>query len=144
MATPRKQSSDTDHDFRTAVTVKNIQRLGLSLSEVDAFTLVEGLLGGGLCYCGPLPEDLSPFDRMVLEETRQIPFGETATYGDLAKRIGKPGAARAVGGALGRNPLPLLIPCHRVVGRGGALTGYSKGFAIKEALLAWEKRGNAP
>lgn len=105
---------------------------------------LDGVLRGTLSYCGTLPENLSPFDRKVLEETRKISFGETMTYGELAKRIGKPRAARAVGGSLGRNPLPLLIPCHRVVGRGGVLTGYSQGIAIKEALLAWERRASAP
>ena len=101
--------------------------------------LVERVFRGELAYCGPLPPGLSDFALSVLEETRRIPFGETITYGELAKRIGRPRAARAVGGALGRNPLPLLIPCHRVVGLGGALTGYSEGVGIKEALLAWEK-----
>ena len=113
-----------------------------SPDEWDPF--LDGVLRGTLSYCGPLPENLSPFDRKVLEETRKISFGETMTYGELAKRIGKPRAARAVGGSLGRNPLPLLIPCHRVVGRGGVLTGYSQGIAIKEALLAWERRAIAP
>ncbi len=106
--------------------------------------LVEGVFRGELAYCGPLPPGLSDFALSVLEETRRIPFGETITYGELAKRIGRPRAARAVGGALGRNPLPLLIPCHRVVGLGGALTGYSEGVGIKEALLAWEKALIAP
>ncbi len=106
--------------------------------------LVDCVLRGRLSYCGPLPEGLSPFDRQVLEETRKIPFGKTVTYGEIAKRIGRPRATRAVGGALRRNPLPLLIPCHRVVGRGGALTGYSGGIGIKEDLLAWERRANAP
>ena len=106
--------------------------------------LIEGAFGGALAYCGPLPPGLSDFALSVLEETRRIPFGETITYGELAKRIGRPRAARAVGGALGRNPLPLLIPCHRVVGLGGALTGYSEGVGIKEALLAWEKALIAP
>nr|MDA8029115.1 MGMT family protein [Nitrospiraceae bacterium] len=95
-------------------------------------------------YCGPLPPGLSDFAASVLEETRRIPFGETLTYGELAKRIGRPRAARAVGGALGRNPLPFLIPCHRVVGQGGALTGYSEGVGVKRALLAWEKTLIAP
>ena len=106
--------------------------------------LVERVFRGELAYCGPLPPGLSDFALSVLEETRRIPFGETITYGELAKRIGRPRAARAVGGALGRNPLPLLIPCHRVVGLGGALTGYSEGVGIKEALLAWEKALIAP
>ena len=106
--------------------------------------LLEGVFGGEIAYCGPLPNGLSDFAASVLEETRRIPFGETLTYGELAKRIGRPRAARAVGGALGRNPLPFLIPCHRVVGQGGALTGYTEGVEIKSALLAWEKTLIAP
>ncbi|MDA8112433.1 MAG: MGMT family protein [Nitrospiraceae bacterium] len=106
--------------------------------------LLEGVFGGEIAYCGPLPPGLSDFAASVLEETRRIPFGETLTYGELAKRIGRPRAARAVGGALGRNPLPFLIPCHRVVGQGGALTGYTEGVEIKSALLAWEKTLIAP
>ncbi|MEN6529740.1 MAG: methylated-DNA--[protein]-cysteine S-methyltransferase [Anaerolineaceae bacterium] len=80
------------------------------------------------------------FQREVLQLTREIPFGEVRTYGELARALGKSAASRAVGGALARNPLPLLIPCHRVVASTGALTGYSaaSGIATKAWLLVLE------
>jgi methylated-DNA-[protein]-cysteine S-methyltransferase len=74
----------------------------------------------------------------VLTATRRVPFGRTATYGEVAARIGRPKAARAVGGALGSNPIPIVIPCHRVVGAGGRLTGYAGGLPRKELLLELE------
>jgi len=79
------------------------------------------------------------FDRRVLAVLRSIPYGETRTYGWVARRIGCPGAARAVGGACGRNPCPVIIPCHRVVAAGGGLGGYSGGFPWKRYLLALVK-----
>lgn len=81
------------------------------------------------------------FQRAVLAELEKIPYGETTTYGEIARRLGRPGASRAVGAANGRNPLPIVIPCHRVVGADGRLTGYGGGLWIKERLLALEQRG---
>jgi methylated-DNA-[protein]-cysteine S-methyltransferase len=69
---------------------------------------------------------------------REIPYGHVDTYGGLARRIGKPQAARAVGGALNRNPIPIVVPCHRIVGAGGRLTGYAGGLERKQALLGLE------
>lgn len=80
----------------------------------------------------------TPFQLRVLEELRKIPYGETATYGDIARRIGKPKAVRAVGAANGRNPIPIVIPCHRVIGAHGDLTGFGGGLRTKEALLRLE------
>jgi methylated-DNA-[protein]-cysteine S-methyltransferase len=74
----------------------------------------------------------------VLRATRKVPFGRTVTYGEVAATIGRPKAARAVGGALGSNPIPIVIPCHRVVGAGGKLTGYAGGLPRKELLLELE------
>jgi methylated-DNA-[protein]-cysteine S-methyltransferase len=88
-----------------------------------------------------LPCDLagqSPFTQKVLTATRAIPRGAPWSYGRLAAAIGQPGAARAVGGALGRNPLPIVIPCHRVLAHGGAIGGFTGGLAIKRALLRLE------
>jgi methylated-DNA-[protein]-cysteine S-methyltransferase len=81
---------------------------------------------------------LAPFQRLVLDELARVPYGETSTYGGLAQRIGKPRSARAVGGALNRNPLPIVLPCHRVVGSTGSLVGYAGGLEIKRALLDLE------
>ncbi len=80
------------------------------------------------------------FQRRVYEAARRIPPGQTRGYGELARLIGKPGAARAVGGALGRNPLPLLVPCHRVLAAGGKLGGFTApgGAKLKERLLSLE------
>lgn len=83
-------------------------------------------------------ERLPGFQRLVLDELARVPYGATATYGSLAARIGKPRSARAVGGALNRNPLPIVLPCHRVVGAGGSLVGYAGGLDRKRALLALE------
>jgi methylated-DNA-[protein]-cysteine S-methyltransferase len=78
------------------------------------------------------------FQRSVLDELARVPYGEMTTYGALAGRIGKPRAARAVGGALNRNPVPIILPCHRVVGASGSLVGYAGGLERKQALLALE------
>ena len=78
------------------------------------------------------------FQRRVWEELRTIPAGTTVTYAELARRIGRPGAARAVGAAVARNPVSIVVPCHRVVGAGGSLTGYAGGVERKRALLAIE------
>ena len=81
---------------------------------------------------------LAPFQRRVLEELRTVEYGRTETYGGLAARIGRPGAARAVGGALNRNPVPIVVPCHRVVGSDGRLVGYAGGLERKRLLLELE------
>ena len=78
------------------------------------------------------------FQLAVLAELQKIPYGTTASYGDIAKRIGRPKAVRAVGAANGRNPLPIIMPCHRVVGRNGDLTGFGGGLPTKQALLRLE------
>ena len=89
-----------------------------------------------------VPLDLrkgTPFDRKVWSAISSIAFGETLSYSQIAARVNSPGASRAVGGACGRNPVPILIPCHRVIGSGGKLGGYSGGLDIKRALLDLEK-----
>jgi methylated-DNA-[protein]-cysteine S-methyltransferase len=82
----------------------------------------------------------TPFQQKVWSELQKIPYGETISYGELARRIGNPKASRAVGLANGANPLSIVIPCHRVIGANGKLTGYGGGLPIKEKLLALEKR----
>jgi methylated-DNA-[protein]-cysteine S-methyltransferase len=81
---------------------------------------------------------LPEFQRTVLHELVRVPFGEVTTYGALAGRVGHPRAARAVGGALNRNPIPIVVPCHRVVGSTGSLVGYAGGLDKKRALLHLE------
>ena len=79
------------------------------------------------------------FQRIVWQTTRLIPYGETRSYGWLAENIGKPKATRAVGQALGKNRLPIIIPCHRVIGSDGSLSGFSGGLEMKKRLLHLEK-----
>lgn len=86
----------------------------------------------------PLAPAGSAFQRSVWAALQQVPYGTTIGYGEQARRLGSPTAARAVGAANGRNPLPIVIPCHRVIGAGGALTGYSGGLWRKEWLLRHE------
>lgn len=86
----------------------------------------------------PLRLDGTEFQLMVLDELQKIPYGETTSYGAIAKRIGRPKASRAVGAANGRNPIPIVVPCHRVIGTGGDLTGFGGGIDTKEALLRLE------
>lgn len=93
-----------------------------------------------------LPVDLRglrPFQAAVLTELAHVPYGQTATYGALAARIGKPRASRAVGGALNRNPIAIVLPCHRIVGSGGSLVGYGGGLERKRTLLELEGVGSA-
>lgn len=80
------------------------------------------------------------FQQKVWAVLGEIPYGKTVAYQWVATRIGNPRAVRAVGGAIGRNPLPIVIPCHRVIGRNGQLTGFGGGLAVKEHLLALEQR----
>ncbi len=88
-----------------------------------------------------LPLDLrgTEFQLRVWTELIKVPFGATTSYGELARRVGKPGGARAIGNALGRNPVPIIIPCHRVIGHDQALVGFGGGLSVKEQLLELEQ-----
>jgi methylated-DNA-[protein]-cysteine S-methyltransferase len=86
----------------------------------------------------PLRMAGTPFQRLAWEELLRIPFGTTISYADQARRIGRPGAARAIGAANGRNPIAIVVPCHRVIGSNGTLTGYGGGLDLKEWLLEHE------
>jgi O-6-methylguanine DNA methyltransferase len=111
-------------------------------SLADASGQIEEFLAGKRRTFG-LAIDLRvcDWDRLVLTGAAAIPFGETASYGELARQVGKPGAARAVGGAMSRNPVPILIPCHRVVGANGKLGGYGgSNYADRLAALAMKRR----
>ena len=88
----------------------------------------------------PLAPQGTPFQLSVWKRLCEIPYGETISYGELARRVGNPNASRAVGLANGSNPIPIVIPCHRVIGSNGKLTGYGGGLPIKEKLLALERR----
>lgn len=86
----------------------------------------------------------TPFQRKVWQALTQIPWGATSSYGEVARRIGKPTASRAVGAANGLNPLPIVVPCHRVIGASGALVGFGGGIDTKKWLLALETDGPLP
>ena len=88
----------------------------------------------------PLAPEGTPFQLTVWKHLCDIPYGETISYGELARRVGNPNASRAVGLANGSNPIAIVVPCHRVIGSKGKLTGYGGGLPIKERLLALERR----
>lgn len=112
---------------------------------VDAVRqLTEYFAGERQAFTLALDSQGTPFQQEVWAALEAIPYGQTTSYGVLAGQLGRPSAARAVGAANGQNPLPIVIPCHRVVGSNGALTGYAGGLAIKRALLELEGVSVAP
>ena len=133
----------TDHEFRAPVLAK-LARLDPSMrldrevvdrlrEQLDAYAM-----GRRRTFAIPLRLHGSPFELRVWTALQQIPFGETRSYGQLAAELGDPNSSRAVGRANGANPVSILVPCHRVVGSSGALTGYAGGVAMKERLLRLE------
>jgi methylated-DNA-[protein]-cysteine S-methyltransferase len=100
--------------------------------------LAEYLAGRRKAFDLPLDFNGTPFQKAVWAALLTIPFGETRSYTDIARQIGKPEAVRAVGAANGRNPISIIAPCHRVIGASGALTGFAGGVAVKARLLALE------
>lgn len=102
---------------------------------------------GGHKVSFPDELDLSsatPFQRAVWQATRQIAYGETRSYSWLAEKVGKPGAARAIGQALSKNPMPIIVPCHRAIGSDGNLCGFSDGLEMKRSLLHLEAAATSP
>ncbi|MBD5160757.1 MAG: methylated-DNA--[protein]-cysteine S-methyltransferase [Oscillibacter sp.] len=110
-----------------------------ALLTQTARELEEYFAGKRRTFTVPLAPAGTDFQRKVWAALRDIPYGETVSYGDLARRIGKPGAAIAVGQANSRNPIPIIVPCHRVIGADGKLVGYAGGLEIKKTLLRLEK-----
>ena len=86
----------------------------------------------------PLDLRVAPFHEAVLRELARVPYGRVDTYGSLAAKVGRPRAARAVGTVMNRNPIPIVLPCHRIIGANGSLTGYAGGLDVKRALLELE------
>ncbi len=107
--------------------------LAQGAAELQAY-----LAGRRNAFSVPLDPQGTPFQQAVWQQLRAIPRGAVSSYGALAQALGRPQAARAVGAAVGRNPLSVLVPCHRVLGRDGSLTGYAGGLPRKQALLALE------
>jgi O-6-methylguanine DNA methyltransferase len=123
--------------------------LGLSTEDTDLLQVVDQAVEQLVAYSqGRLREFSLPlkftgteFQNSVWKALLEVPYGQTTTYGELAKRIGMPKGARAVGGALNRNPLGIVVPCHRVVGSDGAMVGFAGGIDVKKLLLELELRG---
>lgn len=126
----------------------DLHRRGITLAEDPERTrelvrqLGEYFAGERRQFDLPLAAAGTPFQRAVWSELSRIPFGETRSYGEVARALGKPGASRAVGRANGANPIPIVVPCHRVLGADGSLTGFGGGLEAKAALLALEGRGS--
>ena len=110
----------------------------LPLFRAAAAQLREYFAGARTAFDLPLEPTGTPFQRDVWAAIAKIPFAETITYAELAARCGRPSAVRAAAAATGRNPLTIVIPCHRVIGSGGTLTGYAGGLDRKRTLLAHE------
>ena len=105
----------------------------------DAIAQLAAYFAGRLrCFDLALAPEGTPFQREVWSALTEIPYGQTVSYSELARRIGRPAATRAVGAANGRNPLPIVVPCHRVIGANGSLTGFGGGISIKRRLLDLE------
>jgi methylated-DNA-[protein]-cysteine S-methyltransferase len=111
---------------------------GHPILELAARQLREYFGGRRQTFDIPLEPHGTAFQKQVWMALREIPFGQTASYGQIAMRIGMPTASRAVGAANGRNPLPIIVPCHRVIGANGTLTGFGGGLSNKALLLALE------
>jgi methylated-DNA-[protein]-cysteine S-methyltransferase len=92
----------------------------------------------------PLSPAGTAYQKSVWRKLQEIPYGATISYGELATRVGNPKASRAVGAANGKNPIPIVVPCHRVIGASGRLVGFGGGLPIKQALLELETKTNAP
>jgi len=101
--------------------------------------LREYLAGQRRAFSPPPYMQGTPFQRSVWDAVLEIPYGRTCSYSGIAAAIGRPRAARAVGGAVSANPLPIIVPCHRVIGKNGKLVGFGGGLALKERLLALEQ-----
>lgn len=122
------------HDFGADVVVKEDPDAFVQLRE----QLAEYFVGDRTEFTIELDPHGTDFDRRVWNQLLKIPYGRLRTYGEVARALRKPTATRAVGQAAGRNPLPILVPCHRVVGRGGSLVGFAGGIDTKARLLRLE------
>jgi methylated-DNA-[protein]-cysteine S-methyltransferase len=117
------------------------RRADLRLFRDVAAQLADYFSGSRRVFNLPLAFDGTDFQQQVWRELMRIPFGETVSYRQLAERIGRPRASRAVGLANGANPLPIIVPCHRVIGTDGSLTGFGGGLGTKRWLLGHERAG---
>jgi len=136
-------SIETEKDAQT--NIARLQRDGIQIRQGEdeynswaASELDEYFAGRLFCFAVPLDLRGTTFQRQVWQSLQNIPYGETISYSELARSLGRAKAARAVGGAVGSNPISIIVPCHRVIGANGTLTGYGGGLPIKRALLDLE------
>ncbi|HYI11089.1 MAG TPA: methylated-DNA--[protein]-cysteine S-methyltransferase [Thermoanaerobaculia bacterium] len=133
----KMQNGKPDPLFHSAFCILHSAFPGTDASSL-ATELTEYFAGKRKMFTIPLAPRGTPFQLAVWNELLRIPYGSTISYAELARRIGKPSAVRAVGAANGANPIPVIIPCHRVIGANGTLTGYGGGLERKQWLLALE------
>lgn len=119
-----------------------IENTDTSLLKKVTKELTDYFSGKKITFSGPFDLYGTPFQKSVWDELSRIPYGKTATYGQIAARVGNPKASRAIGMANNKNPVAIMIPCHRVVGSNGNLVGYAGGLDTKEWLLSLEKNVN--
>ncbi len=134
---------ELDEDTITGISFCEKQTISIPVTETEheVYKQLDAYFSGDLKEFNlPFFATGTVFQLMVWEELLRIPYGETITYGELATRIGKPGSARAVGNALHQNPVAILLPCHRVVGSKGELTGFAGGVKTKKYLLDMERK----
>lgn len=124
--------------FGHTVAPEAFEVVGTPLLDRAAEEIDEYLQGAREAFDLPVRAEGTAFEQAVWAALTTIPYGQTRTYGEIAAQIGRPGASRAVGRANGRNPVSIVIPCHRVVGASGAMTGYAGGVELKLRLLALE------
>jgi methylated-DNA-[protein]-cysteine S-methyltransferase len=113
----------------------------LALAQRTAQEITDYLAGSRRRFTVPVAAEGTPFQKAVWAELARIPYGKRRTYGELAAALGRPRGARAVGAACGANPVPVLVPCHRVVGADGSMGGFGAGLAVKAKLLDIERDG---
>ncbi|MDR1363188.1 MAG: methylated-DNA--[protein]-cysteine S-methyltransferase [Spirochaetaceae bacterium] len=116
---------------------------GVSVAEAARRQMLEYAAGRRRSFDLPIKFSGTEFQMKVWEALMQIPYGETVSYQDIARTAGNPAACRAAGGALHRNPIPIIVPCHRVIGVNGSLTGFGGGLPLKKKLLQIEQQANA-
>jgi methylated-DNA-[protein]-cysteine S-methyltransferase len=134
VGSPEEDYEDMAKRYPAAVFEKNPEFLKPYKEE-----LTDYLEGKTVEFSLPVDVKGTPFQEVVWAALREIPYGETYTYSDIAEKIGKPAAVRAVGSAIGANPVLITVPCHRVIGKNGAITGYRGGIAMKQQLLELEE-----
>lgn len=134
VGSPEESFEDMVKRFPAEELVENVEAL-----KAYTIELKEYLEGARTDFSLPVDVKGTPFQESVWAALSEIPYGETYTYSNIAEKIGKPAAVRAVGTAIGANPVLITVPCHRVIGKNGAITGYRGGIAMKQHLLELEK-----